>query len=286
MARGLPARQALLDSAALARVAAPILCPSGREGCAWYHGIYPSLRALGLAATPDRHGDFYAGALAALAAERPRARVLLTGSADWGMLAHVLRAWRGGRPRIVVLDMCETPLLLCRWWARRAGATIETRAADFARFRPDEPYDIILCHSFLAKFMPAGRAHAVARWRACLRPGGRVVSVQRLGPDQSAASVGFSEAAARAFPRNVVRVARELPALAPRASELGRAAAIYARRIRSWPLASADEVRALFHHGFELERLDVVERPGAPATVAGAGLARRARYAEFVARRG
>lgn len=43
--------------------------------------------------------------------------MLISGTADYSMLAHLLQAYRNveAAVHVTVLDRCETPLYLCRW---------------------------------------------------------------------------------------------------------------------------------------------------------------------------
>lgn len=261
-------------------------------GCAWYHGVYPTLRLLGLAATPERHARFFSDALqrSALAGSE---RVLISGAADTAMLAQVLAVYgvRGGaRPRVQVLDRCETPLQLCRDYAGRVGCEIETRRLDLldpqARRPPARAFDLICTHSLLAFFTPDARREVIAAWRAQLRSGGQLVSTLRIEPEPRRADVARShERALRE--RALARAASWPGALAAPPEQIADAALRYAARLRGWPAASADELALLLvQGGFALEQLDVVDVPGsAAAPDAGAGTARSATYAEFVARR-
>ncbi len=82
--------------ARLAQELAPDLCEP--TGCGWYHGTWPTLRALGLVATPYRHAALFDGVLGAAAAAG-RGDVLVCGSADAAMVEIVLAAFAAGAPR-------------------------------------------------------------------------------------------------------------------------------------------------------------------------------------------
>lgn len=290
----------LVESAWTARQVARELCEGGGEGgesCAWYHGTYPALRLLGLAATPERHAAFYRETLGALAVGPDGGRVLVSGAADTALLALVLRARREGAEaaagaaplRLRVLDRCRTPLRLCRDYAERVGVPIETRQLDLlapaAREPPAEPFDLACTHSLLVLVPPAQRAELVAAWRALLRPGGRVVSTVRLDP-----APGPPRASAEQAEAFAARVRDAAAAAAPGAAdddveELVTLARRYAERLASWPVASEGALASLLQAGgFALERLQVADVGGRlPGASASAGTARSARYAEFVA---
>ncbi|MCG8587889.1 MAG: class I SAM-dependent methyltransferase [Proteobacteria bacterium] len=265
----------------------PATGESGAGSCASYHGLYPLLRVLGLAATPDRHAAFYADALGALAGSGEHRRVLISGTADSGMLEHVLRAYRavGTAPVVTALDLCPTPGLLCQCYAERVGAAIQTAVGDALTWKPDRPYDVVTTHSFIAKFAPAAHRELFARWRALLRTGGRLVTTTRIDPEER--NPGFSPERAEAFADTVCQ------ALAPEVERLGidpaavrPIARAHCRGIRSHAVRSEQDLRAgLEAAGFAIERLDlVVHRGHVKAGSSGAGTHRTATYADFVAR--
>jgi SAM-dependent methyltransferase len=244
----------LEQAAALARARAPELCrrdPATGASCDWNHGLWPTLRLLGIVTEPSIHAEFLLPALASLAGARPR--ILLSGAADHALLGQVLAAFPDRTPEITVLDLCETPLMLNRWFAERAGTAIETRTSNILDFTDTRAYDGICTHAFLSYFDRAQRVALVAKWRALLRPGGKVITVNRLRPGSAPQWIAFSTDQVWAFRERVEEAAKARGLAVPR---LGRAAEIYAGRQAIFPLASADELRALFEAGgFDVEAL-------------------------------
>ena len=179
----------LLESARLAARLAPSTCTRTPASCAWYHALYPLLRVLGLAATPERHTDFYDEVFRRLAADGCR-RVAITGTADTCMLAHVLRPFLAAaiRPAVTVVDRCATPLALCRTYAEGAGFALETEVADMLAWRPEEPFDVVTTHAFIGMFPHDKQPVLLRRWAEALRPGGVLVSVARVDAEWSADS--------------------------------------------------------------------------------------------------
>ena len=62
--------EALEEAARLAREQAPALCrrdAATGTSCDWHHGLWPTLRLLGLATAPALHGEFLRTALAGVA---------------------------------------------------------------------------------------------------------------------------------------------------------------------------------------------------------------------------
>ena len=273
----------LKQAAALARERAPALCrrdPKTGKRCDWNHGLWPTLRLLGIVTEPALHGEFLCSALASLAGERPR--VLLSGAADHALLEQVLAAFAGRSPEITVLDLCETPLMLNRWCAERAGIAIETRVSNILDYAEQRPYDAICTHAFLSYFDRAQRAALVSKWRALLRPGGKVITVNRLRPGSKAHWIAFSTDQVWAFRERVEAAARAQGLEFPR---LGRAAENYASRQAIFPLASEEELRELFEGGgFEVEALTLdAVAPAARLPVSVPTVPSGERYARLIA---
>lgn len=260
--------EALEEAALIAHRQAPALCrrdPSSGESCAWHHGLWPSLRALGLVTEPALHGEFLRRGLAALASAGARPRLLLSGAADHALLAQALAALGAGGSEVTVLDLCETPLMLNRWYAERIGETICTHRSDILDLTAAEPFDAICTHAFLGNFDGQQRVALMAKWRELLQPGGRVITVNRLRPGTEAGRITFDPEQARAYRERVLEAAQSFDGALPMtAAELAAGAEAYAARQFIYPLRSADELRALFEQGgFAIEHLS--SAPLAPA---------------------
>jgi SAM-dependent methyltransferase len=241
--------EALEEAARLAREQAPSLC----SGCDWNHGLWPTLRLLGLVTEPALHGAFLRPALAAVPGEGPR--VLLSGAADHALLAQVLAAYAGRSPRITVLDICETPLMLNRWYAGRRGVAIETQRSDILDYEAAGAFDVVCTHAFLGNFDPPKRAALMRKWHSLLQPGGKVITVNRLRPGREPQWVAFSVDQVWAYRARVEEAARARGLQVP---GLGRAAEAYAGRQAMFPLGSAMELGALLREAaFEVERMAV-----------------------------
>jgi SAM-dependent methyltransferase len=235
--------------------------------CAWFHGAWQVLRRLGLNTTPEHHASFFRRWLAG---QTPR-RVLVSGAADYGMLARIASP----ALRITVLDRCPTPLALNRWYARRRGIRIATARADILEYRAPQRFDVICTHSFLGQFTPRRRVRLLEAWHALLRPGGLVLTVNRLRPGAGTRWLGFSPEQSALLQRLARRRAAAVGAPPSRLAELARD---YAGRMGAWPIRSEQELTALFERGGfaigELVARPVVLRAGpklsGPTTPGGA----------------
>lgn len=248
-------------SAPQARRLAPQLCrkdPVSGEDCSWYHGLWPDLRLLGLAATPEQQSDFFRNAFAHL--PRRPLRLLICGSADDSILTHVLSACSEHQLalKITVIDLCETPLFFNRRCAEQIGAVIETVATDIFTFQPDSRFDVICSHGFLSQFPPSQRTELVHRWSNWLTPEGTVLLVNRVRPGPAGAETKFSEKQGREFCETVAeKLGQTSLQESERASILARVR-IYVQRLCGYALTE-DELAALFHQaGFRLDDCQII----------------------------
>lgn len=280
-------------SAPIARELAGRLCghdPLSGSTCAWYHGFWQYVRLLGLGASPSVHAARLLPALRSLARTGSHQRLLISGAADYSMLATVVTAYSAEQARLrpVVVDMCATPLYMCRWYADRIHCEIATVASDIRSVAVTEPVDVVCTHAFLGYFSPADRGPLIAKWASLLRPGGRIVTVQRIRSHADSAVVRFTPHEKAAFVTRIEGAARDNEGLddATRAW-LSDAARNYAERFWTYPVASKDELSHLFEDAAcVVDVLDVVvpedqdvQQPSGPTIPA------RAEYAFVIATR-
>jgi hypothetical protein len=250
----------LAESARLFRERAHDLCrrdPESGESCDWYHGIWQDLRLMGLAASPRHHSAFFPQALAMLARARTSPRILISGAADYSLLAHVLHACRQSSisADITVADICDTPLRLNDWYAESAGISIRTVRSDILDFRTDEPFDAIFSHSFLGQFAMARRARIVDYWRHLLVRGGAAVTINRIRPETLADPVAFSEQQIQTFLATVSDKSGSTgcdPAL------LLTRARIYAERLHAYAIAAPDLAALFTDRGYRIAHQSAV----------------------------
>ena len=281
-------RERLEASAPLARALAAQLCATklGHDSCAALHGVWQDLRRLGLAATPQRHAEFFSRFLArGESSSRPR-RVLISAAADSGMLELVVSAHRAADLAVepTVVDWCPTPLLLCAWYGAQVGVPVRTVAADLLAHHEPEAFDVVCTHSVLRSFPPAAQPDVLRHWRASLRPGAVLVTVTRIDPD-GGAQPSASPAQAEAFAARAEAEARRGPALALDPAEIGARARRFAAAAVSHPVGTERELVALVEGaGLAIEHLAVRRIPGAlPREEAAPGALQGAHYAELVA---
>ncbi|AGL18796.1 class I SAM-dependent methyltransferase [Actinoplanes sp. N902-109] len=257
----------LLESADILHSLAQVACTRHHVhpvSCAWYHGIWQYLRLYDMVSSPIWHSDFYSAALREHLHSTPQARVLITGAADYGTLAYVLNAVeRPAALDVQVLDMCMTPLLANRWFARRRGTRVRMHNLDFVeageRFAAEQqPFDLIISDAFLTRFSAADAAVVAQNWRRLLKPGGRLITTVRLyeSSRQEPRAADITEYGLRLYER----AKNSSWLLKIDFNDLLKGAHDYAVTMSSSDqLGGADQVAAFFtRHGF-----DIVQRESA-----------------------
>ena len=279
-------------SAPLARQLASRLCrknPATGDSSEWDHGFWQYLRILGLAAPPKRHADFYREAFEQLVdSSRGQPRILISGATDYGMFALVLAAFRerGIEPQVTVVDVCETPLALNRWFAERESVEIHTHCSDMLIYNSDVPFDLICTHAFLGYFSPTQRPALLANWHTLLRPGGAVVTVARIRPAAANEPTGLTPAQASAFCAAALKRATEMRSVLDiEPEEALRGAQITVSQKRAYSVTSLEEIRSLFEQaGFTMKRLfSALLGTGVDSEVSGPATPGSANYAYIIA---
>lgn len=258
----------MIASAPIADFVSSVFCRGdhvSREDCSWYHSVWQYLRILNLVSTPTWHASFFDEVLTGLA-RGGATRVLVSGAADYSMLAYVVAAWRRATARleVTVLDMCETPLMLNRWYGKWVGEPIEVVQQDIERFEPKDRFDVIVTDAFLTRFSPSQRAGVVRKWSDLLAGGGRIVTTVRIERGLAADFVVATAKEADDFRRRVLREARRWQDFLPIApDELARKAYTYAERMTSYSIRSEAELRDLFSNaGLRLTDVRTRDVPG------------------------
>ncbi len=160
------------DLAARAYELSSRLCGSCRD----LHALWPYIRLSRSSTGLEDEGSKLELALRTLIAGGLR-RVLIAGSADTGLLALVARAGADHGVHVTVLDICESPLELCRQLASQwpRPLQIETLRQDLRELHVQQQFDLILVHGTLHFIAADGRLDALARILDALHPDGRVV---------------------------------------------------------------------------------------------------------------
>ena len=284
----------LAETAPLARNWSEEVCwrdPTSGTRCDWYHGSWQTLRLLGIVTTLTTHAELYVSTLRELARSGDFERIFLSGSADYGLLAIVLDAYHreGIRPDVTLVDRCETPLRLSRWYADRFGYAVNTVRCDLTAFRSKLPYDIACAHSLLSCVPREGHKEITETWRRQLRPGGVLMMINKFYPDSQESTNSFSPEQIEAYAQRIAASARSCahPEALPSPENLVDLAKAFATKMEGTVLHSQDELTALLEDsGFEVMELrsgEQIARQDHQST--GAPSKAKKDYAWIVARR-
>jgi len=245
---GVALEEPLALSADLINGVAGVLCRGDHvsvQGCDWYHGSWQYLRLLNLVSTPTWHSSFYASETASALASGGNA--LITGTADYSVLAYVLAAALTTNAKTAVLDLCPTPLFACSWYARRLGASVDCIQADVFS-RPASllgSADLVVTDAFLTRFSSDATEDVLDLWADYAKPGGRLVTTIRV---HSANPVGrtHAEAVEDFVERAVSRYRRWEPYLDKTPGEIATLARTYGNLMISNELGDEGSIRGLF----------------------------------------
>jgi SAM-dependent methyltransferase len=152
------------------------LCRSCRD----MHALWPYIRLARASTGVEVQPSALETRIADLVA-RGRRQVLIAGSQDTGVLALVARACAGHDANIVVLDICDTPLALCRRFAAQWSLPIETIRQDLLDLDFERRFDVMLVHGTLQYIAADRRLDVLTRMQRAIRPGGRLVLLFNTG---------------------------------------------------------------------------------------------------------
>jgi len=267
-------------SAPLAWAEAPQRCYRNADTgdtCMWYHRVWQYLRLLGIISTVRTNTDFLTRTFRDLARTGQYRRALISATADYSMLAHLSDAYAREQQALdaTVSDRCETSLFLNRWYAERFHLQLTTVCSDALEFRTDQRFDLICTHNFVGRFDTADRKGLIDRWHALLRPGGAVVTTQRIRPNSQPGVTSYAPDQARELSQRVVAAASVHPQVHVNLEELAEAVYEYAMRKSGHVIRTNDEITAAFTDaGFDVALSDEgegsAEREGdRPSSTAG-----------------
>ena len=117
---------------------------------------------------------------------QPRLDIVIAGSADTGAPATVAHAVAllGDealqRCRFTVLDLCPTPLLLCKHFAQEHGLDFAYEAVDLTAPGKTFPADIIVMHSVFRLIQSRLQPAVLEELGSWLKPGGSMVFSNRI----------------------------------------------------------------------------------------------------------
>ncbi|NNF23415.1 MAG: class I SAM-dependent methyltransferase [Rhodobacteraceae bacterium] len=173
------------DANALPKIA-PMMAALGAHlcgpACQDYHRAWGFLRLYGTLPAVGRDHEIL---LSTLRSEirGGRRNVLVSGSADAGILAYVLESLRSedATGRVAVVDRCPTPLAVNTWYAAQIGWPIETWCGSVQDYC-GRGFELVVAHNFLNSIAPGDRPSICQSWHDALKPGGRVAMITQIKP--------------------------------------------------------------------------------------------------------
>lgn len=115
------------------------------------------------------------------AASNPSIEIVISGSADTGILATcahaaaTLGAASLNRCRFTVLDRCPTPLILCQEFAAGHQLSLRTSQVDLHNLSQHYDADLIVAHSIFRFINQSDQVTVLNKFGSWLRPGGRLI---------------------------------------------------------------------------------------------------------------
>ncbi len=118
-----------------------------KDDCTWYHGNWMLLRYLGVVSNPYWHENFYRNVFKSIDYNKTL-KVGVLGTADFSM---PLLCSEIGVDKVNILDICNTPLMICDLVASHLKLDWVTGLHDVCADL-DEKLDIIINDAFLSRF--------------------------------------------------------------------------------------------------------------------------------------
>lgn len=262
-------QEPLVLSAGLMNDVAPSLCTSDQVdpmNCTWYHSAWQYLRILNMVSTPSWHATFYRTELRNLISSRRGGKTIITGAADYSMLAYVIQAMEEShlKGEIVVLDKCPTPLLACRWYAKRQGYEIAVVQRDVLSDLPtlQQKFDLVCTDAFLTRFTEKQAVDVAASWNKLLVKGGKLITTVRIHTGSMTSQE--KEMAVLNFRRKAILGARRwYPFIGKSPEEIGQMAEVYARKITSENLGGQQQIaKVIQDRGFSITSSTPIKTDG------------------------
>lgn len=243
--------QPLADSAELCLELSKSYCT---PECKSYHGIWVLSRLFGSMNSVRRNQTDFLEALKSAALNKKK-RVLISGAADFGILSCVVDAYNqlNFSPEITVVDMCQTPLELNTWYAKRIGIEINVIKSNALEFEETE-FDLVVGHNFLNFFSPENHQYLFDNWNKNLQNYGWVIISNKISPNSPLREQRFSGNSLEAFVENMLqeRIAQGYQDLIS-STELEELIRDFANKRYSWRIQSFDNLIAKLNNSkFEL----------------------------------
>jgi hypothetical protein len=151
-----------------------------QSNCSWYHGAWQYLRIQNKVSAPTWHLEFYYDSLSAILKDGDK--VLISSTADYTMLALLISVIKSLALNIdiTVTDICQTPLIICEWYAEEINYPIQTIQEDICSLNLKFFYNLVITDAFLTRFKQNDKQEVVEKWYNLLEAGGSVITTARV----------------------------------------------------------------------------------------------------------
>ena len=219
-----------------------------------------------MVSTPSWHDEFYIREISDVLSGLAQAEILISGAADYSTLAYAVHCANNvGIPTgYTVLDLCDTPLFMCRWYAKRNNVIINTLKSNIFNFQKNDFFDSIITDAFLTRFGKEKMSEVLKIWHGALKNGGYVVTTVRIHDENHVCPDTPSSTDIEQFKQKAYHRAKILGKhMNYSPCEIADMAEVYAARMRSNNLGSKENVMKSFEeNGFHIEHIEDVEVAG------------------------
>ncbi len=262
-------QEPLMQSADMLYEVASLCCSHdhvNETSCQWYHSIWQYLRLLNMVSTPSWHHDFYLKQLLSNTPDGESAKVLISGTADYSMLAYVMNAAKrkNVNAEITVVDLCETPLFACRWYANKLGQKVNALRTNIFDLNAKDEFSMICADAFLTRFKGEQLSQVLNKWYEMLKFGGIAVTTIRVHDEKHVCpDIPLEDAVQKFKAKAIERSAVWERHINLTADEMGEKAEYYARTMVSNHLGTKEHIiETIKKCGFKLNYIEDVEVSG------------------------
>lgn len=262
-------QEPIMQSADMMYEVASLCCTHNhvnQDSCYWYHSIWQYLRLLDVVSTPSWHHDFYTKYLFDNVEYGKNASALISGAADYSMLAYVLHTAKRKslNTKVTVIDLCETPLFACKWYAKNMNHPLTAMQVNIFDVPEDKPFDMICADAFLTRFSGDKLRNVLSKWNRLLNPGGIVVTTVRIHDEKHVCPPTPSEETVQRFKKKALsRMEIWERHINLTADEIGEKVENYAKKMVSNYLGTKESLlTAIEECGFNIDFIDDVEVSG------------------------
>ena len=262
-------QEPLMFSADMMSEVALVLCTHDHmnmESCYWYHSVWQYLRLMNMVSTPSWHHSFYMEQLSEAIKPFDCPAILISGAADFSSLSYVIQVVKAAckNGSFSVLDLCQTPLFACKWYAKKEHVEVETICSSIFDLNDCNRFNLICTDAFLTRFSKEDIKRVVSIWYHALTAGGNVVTTVRIHDEKHLCPETPSEEDVALFKRkayerskiwgNIINYSQ---------NQVAEMAETYARKMKSNAVGNKEDILNVFlDAGFTIATLEDVEVQG------------------------